>query len=60
MAVGGDILFLDLKVRENMAHVVGRHVLPIKETSMKLTPREGQEKQSPDPDRTSSLSLTYL
>ena len=45
MTVGGDILFLDLKVTDNMAHVaVGIPVVPIKEARVKLTPRGGQEK----------------
>lgn len=61
MTVGGDILFLDLKVMDNMGHVaVGIPVVPIKEARVKLTPRGGQDKYSQDPDGTSSPSLTDL
>lgn len=61
VTVEGDILFLNLKVTDNMAHVAMRITVdPIKQARVKLTPRERQEKQSWDPDRKSSPSLTYF
>lgn len=43
MAVGGEILFLDLKVRDYMAPVaLGRYFVLMKEDNRKLTLRERQ------------------
>lgn len=43
MVVGGDILFLDLKVRDYMAHVaLARYFVLMKEANRKLTLRERQ------------------
>lgn len=43
MVVGGNILFLDLKVRDYTTHVVvGRYIVVMKETNMKLAPRGGK------------------
>lgn len=44
MVVGGDILFLDLKVGDYMAQApVGWDFVPMKEANMKSIPRGGQK-----------------
>lgn len=66
MVVGGNIVFLDLKVGDYTAHPpVGRSFVSTKEANMKLIPRGGQtegiiKKWSQNPDGTGFLSLTFL
>lgn len=66
MVVKGNILFLDLKVNDYIAHIaVGRYFVLMKKNNMKLTSSGGQNRgihreTKPHSERASSLSLTNL